>query len=278
VSQCKQDQDLCDAKQPAFCKLPYNLDGDEEKCDYGNYSTNWKQQSLWSEKMRISQCLKNDALAGTCSDQRVMTNPQDILKWYEEALMKMEKVAGVRPPVPSNVFGDSGGSPTSSSTAPPQTTVTTKVVTNTMTLSGVDFDKVSSNSMVMTKLIEEIKAGYLASLPGYSATDLAVVLTRGSVKATVTVTPKAGDSSSSLALGMNLKKTAMESEVLDRVKAMPEATELLETGKTLSDLTVASSTASESTSSSIFGQPVVSTAGPQHMAAALSWALLASQL
>jgi len=77
-------------------------------------------------------------------------------------------------------------------------------------------------------------------MTGYTKEDISVELTKGSVKATVTITPKAGSDSAALKTMLTTQKADTESAVLDKVKAMPAAVRILEDGKSLSDLTVTS--------------------------------------
>jgi len=111
-------------------------------------------------------------------------------------------------------------------------------VVTMVTLIGLDFDKVNANATVKAALVTNIKDAFLANMTGYTKDDLTVVLTKGSVKATVAITPKNGSNTAALKTLMTSQKAATESAVLTKVKAMPAVSSLLENGKSLSDLQV----------------------------------------
>merc|ERR1712023_109928 len=71
-------------------------------------------------------------------------------------------------------------------------------VSTVLTIKGLDFAKVESNSEIKTELVSKIQAQFLAKLKGYTSDDLKVTLSAGSVKANVEVTPMPGSSSSLL--------------------------------------------------------------------------------
>jgi len=109
-----------------------------------------------------------------------------------------------------------------------------------VTLVGLDFDKVNGDAGVKAALVTNIKDAFLTVMTGYTKDDLTVVLTKGSVKATVLITPKAGSNFAVLETLMTSQKAATESAVLKKVKAMTSVSSILENGKTLSDVTVVS--------------------------------------
>jgi len=139
----------------------------------------------------------------------------------------------------SGAGGGAGGGTTTTTTI---TTPSVLAVSTVVTLTGLDFDKVAANATVKATLVTNIKDAFLASMTGYTKDDLNVVLTKGSVKATVTITPKAGSDTAALKSLMTSQKVATESAVLTKVKAMPAVSSILENGQSLSDV-VASSTA-----------------------------------
>lgn len=116
---------------------------------------------------------------------------------------------------------------------------TTGTVSTLMTLVGLDFDKVSNSPDVQAAVVTSIKEGFLSNMPGYTAADLTVVLSRGSVIANVTITPKTGSDGTSLKTLMTSSKAATEALVLTKVKAIPSSTlsSILESGKSTADLT-----------------------------------------
>jgi len=117
----------------------------------------------------------------------------------------------------------------------------TSGVSTVVTLIGLDFDKVAANATVKATLVTSIENAFLASMTGYTKDDFNVVLTKGSVKATVTITPKDGSDTAALKNLMTSKKAATESAVLTKVKAMPAVSSILENGRSISDVVASSS-------------------------------------
>jgi hypothetical protein len=97
-------------------------------------------------------------------------------------------------------------------------------VSTMVKIQGLDFDKVNSNEEIKANLIGKIKAEFLKKLKGYTADDLTVTLSAGSVQATVAVTPMPGSSSTLLESAMKTEKDAIATAVLAEVKAMPTDT------------------------------------------------------
>jgi len=111
-------------------------------------------------------------------------------------------------------------------------------VVQVFTMKGLSFTKVTQDATKKSALIDTIKAGALENLPaGYTAADLEVVLSAGSVVAEVIITPTAGSNHTELAAGLEAHGEESTS-VITRVKQMPFVENLLESGKTLNDLTV----------------------------------------
>jgi len=132
---------------------------------------------------------------------------------------------------------DTAGTNTTSGTSGGKST--TGTVSTLMTLVGLDFDKVSNSSDVQATVVTSIKEGFVANMPGYTAADLTVVLSKGSVVANVTITPKTGSDGTSLKTLMTHSKAATEASVLTKVKAIPSGTlsSILQSGKSTADLT-----------------------------------------
>jgi hypothetical protein len=105
-----------------------------------------------------------------------------------------------------------------------------------VTLKGLDFDKIQANTTVKTKLVDSIKQSFLDKLPGYTKQDLTVVLTRGSVVATVKITPKAGSDTTALKATVAAQKDTIAAAAVTSVKALSEVNQFLEAGKTASDI------------------------------------------
>merc|ERR1712039_438294 len=105
-----------------------------------------------------------------------------------------------------------------------------------MTIAGLDFAKADSN--FTEALISEIKQTFLAKLTGYTADDISVVLSSGSVKAKVAITPLPGSSSDLLNTALKTAKTTIANDILAEVKAMPTISSVLKDGSTEDQLTI----------------------------------------
>lgn len=86
-SSCSPGQDLCDPKQPSACKTKTKKDGEEEMCDYGTYSSSWKDMNIWTGKMKMSKCLVDGKSAANCVTEQTITSSDKIHQWYEKVLI-----------------------------------------------------------------------------------------------------------------------------------------------------------------------------------------------
>jgi hypothetical protein len=155
-------------------------------------------------------------------------------------------------------------------------TVTQKVV-HVTTISGLDYNKVIADANTKAAVVDKVKDAYLHTLgSGYSKNDLAVVLSSGSVKATVTVTPKSGVSAAALSTAMSSAKSSVEAEVVEEVKSISGVSSLLETGKTLNDISATSTTPTTITDTS--STNVSGSSRLEAIFALLSTVFVASQL
>lgn len=109
-------------------------------------------------------------------------------------------------------------------------------VTMEMKIAGIDFAKVSST--MKESIIAGIKAKFVAALTGIRAEDITVILSSGSLRAAVTITPVPGSTSELLKTAIMDAKTTVSDAVLAEVKAMPDIGSVLETGMTPSQLTM----------------------------------------
>lgn len=103
--------------------------------------------------------------------------------------------------------------------------------------------KVINNSTAKASLVSNIQLAFLGELgAGYNVQHIAVTLSRGSVKASVTITPLASSTNEAAVLRASVlaKKANLNSAVTTQVKAMPEVSNLLEAGRSLTELTVTS--------------------------------------
>lgn len=144
-----------------------------------------------------------------------------------------------------------------------------KKVTTTLTLEGLDYAKVSANKEIETELISKVKARFLAKMSGYTASDLLVTLSAGSVKATVTITPKTGDTAENINSKVAQEKDNIANDVLTDVKAMESVNTILEDGATVDSLS-----ASASSPVTHSGSGVSATTAQAAMGFATIWALV----
>lgn len=129
---------------------------------------------------------------------------------------------------------------TAAPTAAPTTGVATKTVSVKVTLKHLSFDKIQADASVKAKLVDSVKQGFLDKLTGYTKSDLTVEFTKGSVVANVKITPKAGDITA-LKNTITAEKTNIAAAAVTKVKALPEMAQMVEAGKSLSDITATAS-------------------------------------
>lgn len=129
--------------------------------------------------------------------------------------------------------------PTSAPTPAPTPAPLLKTVSTEVVIAGVDFDKVNDNATLKDALIDEVKDAFLANMTnGYTKQDIAVTLSRGSVKATVVITPKSDSDATALQSSIAAGRTDVSNTILAKVTDMAQDSDVLETGMTLGDLTV----------------------------------------
>merc|ERR1712139_744942 len=147
---------------------------------------------------------------------------------------------------------------TSTSSGGPARTLST-----TLTMEHLSFEKVNQNPAVRAELVSNIKQAFLDILPAsYTAEHLQVILSAGSVKATVNIEPIAGSSTTELKSALQPKKDLLATAVVTKVKAMTQVETLLEAGKTKDSLTARATdfveidrpTTSTATTTTIAGQ------------------------
>lgn len=107
-------------------------------------------------------------------------------------------------------------------------------------------------------------------MSGYTASDLLVTLSAGSVKATVTITPKTGDTADNVNAAITQEKDNIANDVLTDVKAMESVTTILEDGATVDSL---SASASSPVTSSGTSNGVSATTAQAAMGVSTIWAL-----
>lgn len=159
-------------------------------------------------------------------------------------------------------------------------------VSTVLTMKGLDYTKVMANDKVKTLLVAKIKEQFLKKMPGYIAGDLEVTLSKGSVKATVAITPMPGSSTDILKAAVVANKDVVTASVLTEVKTMPanDMNAVLESGKTAADLTAtaaaptaaASPSGTTTSATSVAGSYAAGVAGP--LVAVLAWAMMSSMM
>merc|ERR1711939_959548 len=98
-----------------------------------------------------------------------------------------------------------------------------------------------NDTVAKAQLKTDIKTAVLANLTGYTADDITVTFSKGSVKATVEITPKAGSDAVTLKASVATSKSTMQSAVLQKVKDLPNVSNFLESNMTVADLTITAS-------------------------------------
>jgi hypothetical protein len=109
-------------------------------------------------------------------------------------------------------------------------------------LSAIDFDKVVQDAATTASIVDIVIEAYVATLPSsYAADDLRVVLTKGSVKATVTIMPKVGYTVADLMDALTRARATVQALVSTKLRELLRMEEYLETGKMLTDLKASAS-------------------------------------
>lgn len=161
---------------------------------------------------------------------------------WDDSSEPMKCVAPPPPaPAAANVTGNGTGNATGNATGTASSNTSTAVVKFIVTLAALDYDKLVANASAKAAVVLGIKHAVLESLTGYTTADLdyiKVVLSKGSVKATIEVTPKSGMTAADLNTDVTAKKATMQTAVVTKTKAVPGVADFLEDGKSLDDLTV----------------------------------------
>jgi len=121
-----------------------------------------------------------------------------------------------------------------------------KMVSMVLTMKGLGYDKLIADTDAVTALRKDLKTSVLANLPnGYTEDHIKITFSKGSVKATIDITPLSDSDAAILKTTVNDKKESINKAALQQLKAMPNVNALLEDGKTAEDLTVTSTAAAE---------------------------------
>jgi hypothetical protein len=139
------------------------------------------------------------------------------------------------------------------------------LVSTAVTIKGLDYDKVVGDADMKAAIITKVKEAFLKLLSGYSMADLAVKLTKGSVVATVEVTPLPGASTESLLNIVKADPAAMATSVITAVQSMDDTklATMLEDGKTKDTISATASAPSSPSSSSSGTTASSTTSGTQ---------------
>jgi len=124
------------------------------------------------------------------------------------------------------------------------------VVSTAFTIKGLDFDKVVGDAVMKAEVINKVKEAFIKVIPGYIMSDIVVKLTKGSVVATVEVTPLPGASTESLLSIVKADPAAMATSVITAVQGMDKLATVLEAGKTKDTISATASAPSSPSSSS----------------------------
>lgn len=143
-------------------------------------------------------------------------------------------------------------------------------VSTMLTIKGLDFAKVESNSEIKTELVSKIQAQVLAKLKGYTSDDLKITLSAGSVKANVEVTPMPGSSSTLLQSNIATEKDAIATAVVADVKTMPNVNAVLQSGTTADKLEATADAPQMETTATAVASSATYSAG----VVSLCWALM----
>lgn len=128
-----------------------------------------------------------------------------------------------------------------------------QAVTTEITIAGLDFTKVNSNTQFKNDLVSNIKTNLLTKMPGYVPDDISISLSAGSVKASVMIDPVPGSNPTQVQSTLNSAKTNVQSEVLTKVKSMSALSSVLKDGTTSDQLTVSMTEAAAASSSAVDG-------------------------
>jgi len=113
-----------------------------------------------------------------------------------------------------------------------------------ITISNLDYDTMqqSKHSSMKARLIDEVKKSVVSQLPSgkYTKSDIEVALSKGSIKATVKILPKTGETTASLKSAMTTKRAALATSVTSAVKAIGGIDAVLEPNKKIADIAASS--------------------------------------
>jgi hypothetical protein len=121
----------------------------------------------------------------------------------------------------------------------PSTPATDKVKV-TYTVSNLDFNVVENNAELKSSITDAVKDAVLSGLTGYTRDDIDVVLSAGSIKAEVSITPKAGSTADELQTTVSASQDTMKTSVTTMITQVSGVEQALDTGMSLSDVSTTS--------------------------------------
>jgi len=113
------------------------------------------------------------------------------------------------------------------------------IVEMMVTIQGIDYEKVRGASEMQAKLVMAVKHAFLPLLPaGYTENEITVILSKGSVQASVHITTKSDAEGARIIAAVRESKASMRQKLAQNVKDIPRVENVLETGKAVSDIVV----------------------------------------
>jgi hypothetical protein len=143
------------------------------------------------------------------------------------------------PPMAANLRNCPTEAPTQAPTEAP-TQAAAEVVQVTYTLTNLNYTAANANATLKNSIVDAVKEGVLQSLTGYTKNDLVVTLSSGSIVADVIITPKSDTTASALKTSVISAEAAMQTSVGTKVTAVEGVDQALDSGKTLSEVSVSS--------------------------------------
>jgi hypothetical protein len=158
------------------------------------------------------------------------------MKWP----MDNEMCWGPKPTTTTTTTTTMTAAPTAAPTQAPAAAVSVQYV-----IANLNYTAVNNNAALKSSLMTAVKTATLASLPNtYTANDLTVAFSSGSLKADVTIMPKGTDTRDSITTTVTDAKAAMDTAVTAQVKAVPGVDQAVASGMTLDNVATTSTVTS----------------------------------
>jgi pimeloyl-ACP methyl ester carboxylesterase len=170
---------------------------------------------------------------GSCQGLKDCTSSAEALRYCEISTLTCQEAQAFVMQKSCCVPGPTPAPAPTSSAIPTPAGASTKV-RSTLVLSNMDYNKL--DAAAKTKVEDQVRNTYLTHLQGYTADQIEVTLSAGSVRATVDIQPKTGDTVASLQTEVGAKEDVLKTSAVTNLQAMPEIDSLMEDGKTASEL------------------------------------------